>query len=92
MIEIRHKETGEVLRAVESDSLVGADLRDDVLDGADLSRANIQGAQLMGAVLRRADVTDADFKDVSLVTVNVTFANFSRAKNAELPAFKQNIR
>ncbi len=46
----------------------------------------------MGAVLRHADVTDADFKDVALVTVNVTFANFSKAKNAQVPAFKQNVR
>jgi uncharacterized protein YjbI with pentapeptide repeats len=72
--------------------LRGVSLRDVNLHHADLTRADLEGAQLLGAVLRHADVTDANFDRVALVTVNITFANFSKAKNALVPAFKQNVR
>jgi uncharacterized protein YjbI with pentapeptide repeats len=82
MTEIRHRATGQLLRVVVADSLAGADLRDDIVDGAELH----------GAVLRHADVNDANFRGVSLVAGKITFANFSHARNAEVPAFKQNLR
>ena len=45
MIEIKHKETWEVLHTVDADTLEKADLS--CLDKADLSDANLRGARLI---------------------------------------------
>jgi uncharacterized protein YjbI with pentapeptide repeats len=47
---------------------------------------------LDGSVLRHANVTDANFADVGLMTVTVTYANFSKAKNVDMPFEKKNVR
>jgi uncharacterized protein YjbI with pentapeptide repeats len=57
MIEIRHKDTGDVLETLDADTLVGADLRDMRLDGADF-----RGADLSGANLEFSDLNQADFR------------------------------
>ena len=59
MIEIRHRASGEVLRTLEADSLVGADLRDDILDGADLSGFRMQDAELEDCDLEGANLEGA---------------------------------
>src|SRR5947209_1008309 len=67
MIEIRHRDTGEVLRSVDSSTLEGADLAYAHLEGADLAEANLEGAdlsaaRLAGARLRSANLAFADLK------------------------------
>src|SRR6476660_1365106 len=64
MIEIRHKETGEVLHQVRGNSLEGARLRHRVLVRADLRGANLQRADLL-----HADLTDADLEGARLCGV-----------------------
>jgi uncharacterized protein YjbI with pentapeptide repeats len=51
MIEIKHKQTGEVLLRVDAEVLKGADLR-----GADLQGADLRGANLEEANLQKADL------------------------------------
>jgi len=41
MIEIKHKITGEVLKTIEAENLIKADLSRANLTGANLSRANL---------------------------------------------------
>jgi hypothetical protein len=37
-------------------------------------------------------VEGADFSGVALETVTMDFANFSKSKNAKIPAYKTNLR
>ena len=62
------------------------------LSGANLSDADLSNAVLGGAILRRAIVTNTNFKDVELATVTMDYANFSQAKNADVPFYKPNLR
>ena len=81
MIEIKHKLTGDVLKAFAADSLrganlygaylyganlYGADLRGADLRGAYLYGANLYGADLYGADLRGADLRGADLRGADL--------------------------
>jgi uncharacterized protein YjbI with pentapeptide repeats len=50
MIEIRHKQSGEVLRSVEAGSLTGQ-----YLEGAKLSGANLSKRDLSNADMQRKD-------------------------------------
>lgn len=59
MIEIKHKDTGEVLLRVDADTLQGANLRGANLEGADLRNANLGRAHLLDADLSFADLTGA---------------------------------
>ena len=61
MIEIRHKDTGEVLRQVEAASLVGQ-----YFEGAKLEGASFAGMDLTGVDFQRADLRDADFTNCKL--------------------------
>ena len=62
MIEIRHKDSGVVIRSIDADTLAGVDFREDSLAGADL-----RGQDLSGALLQGADFSDCDLREVSLV-------------------------
>jgi hypothetical protein len=42
--------------------------------------------------MRHAILDGTDFSGVELVTVNLEFATVSQARNADVPAFKQNLR
>jgi uncharacterized protein YjbI with pentapeptide repeats len=66
MIEIKHKLTGAVLRTVDADSLVGANLYGANLDGADLRRANLGGADLEVAYLEGANLEGASLRRANL--------------------------
>ena len=66
MIEIKHKETGEVLHTVGSDTLRGADLRGVDLRGADLLRANLYEADLYEADLHGANLHGANLLRANL--------------------------
>ena len=49
-------------------------------------------AVLGGAIMRRANVSNANFQGVELASVTMEFANFSKARNAVVPAYKKNLR
>jgi uncharacterized protein YjbI with pentapeptide repeats len=50
---------GHVIKTIEGDNLLGADLTGADLRGADLTGADLLGADLTGADLREADLTGA---------------------------------
>jgi uncharacterized protein YjbI with pentapeptide repeats len=61
MIEIRHKQSGEVLYRVPTATLAGARLQ-----GRKLQGAGLRGADLRGAFLARADLSNADLEGAIL--------------------------
>jgi Pentapeptide repeats (8 copies) len=61
MVEIHHRDTGEVLLRLEGDSLAGAEL-----PRVHLRRADLRGADLRAARLVLADLTDADLRGADL--------------------------
>ena len=65
-MQIRHKNTGAVIREVEGDTLRGADLREADLSGADLSWADLRGANLSWADLSGADLRGANLRGADL--------------------------
>ena len=91
--EIRHRYSGSVLFALETESLKmcveaaiqgganlrGADLRGANLWGADLRDANLRGANLWDANLRDADLRDADLWDANLRGADLWDANLRGA-------------
>jgi len=83
-IEIKHKITGEVLHTVESDSLIGAnlkyaDLRNANLKYADLRHANLENADLYNANLTNADLRNAKLRNANLENTNLKYANLRNA-------------
>ena len=87
MIEIKHKFTGETIRAVEADTLAGvilagADLSGANLNGADLAVADLVGALLVGADLGSANLTGANLESASLVNASLAGANLTGANLA----------
>jgi len=92
MIEIKHRETGEVLAQVER--LSGVDLQGAALEGADLAHAiliradfrearldgaDLRGAYLTAARLRGADLSQADLQGAYLCGADLTGARLARA-------------
>ena len=61
MIEICHKQTGDVLRTVQADSLSGQ-----FFEGAKLAGANLSKRDLSNTDLQRADLRDADLSGANL--------------------------
>jgi len=88
-IEIKHRWTGTILFALETESLKlcveaavkskvslnGANLYGANLDGADLNGANLYGADLYGANLYGADLTSANLYGADLTRANLYGAN-----------------
>ena len=74
-IEIRHRDTGAVLRTVNAETLRGIDLA-----GADLSGANLRGANLSGADLSGANLSGANLSGANLSWADLSGANLSGAK------------
>ena len=66
-IEIKHRYTGEVIKVVDAESLVNANL-----SRASLYRANLVGANLVGASLYRANLYRANLVGANLVGANLT--------------------
>jgi hypothetical protein len=64
-MEIKNN-AGIVLRTLEVDTLVGADLQGADLWEADLREANLQEANLKGADLREANLQGADLREADL--------------------------
>src|SRR5947208_8728300 len=76
-IEIRHKETGQVLLRVEGGSLREAS--PDLLSRADLRGAHFRGLDLSGIDLSHHDLTGADLSHADLIGTRMTDANLAGA-------------
>ena len=59
---------------------------------ADLTGVDLSHAVLSSSSMRHAVLTDADFTGVELATVDLRFANVSKAKHVDLPSFKYDVR
>ena len=77
MIEIRHKDSGDLIRRVDGDSLAGIDFREDSLIGADLS-----GQDLSDALMQGADLSECDLSGANLLNAQLQDATLSRANLA----------
>jgi uncharacterized protein YjbI with pentapeptide repeats len=67
-------------------------MRDAKVRNANLRGADLSETMLDGAVFRHADVTDTNFDHADLFYTTCTFTNFSKAKNAQVPVWKKNVR
>jgi len=79
MIEILHRYTKAVLKTVDSDSLISADLYGAYLYGADLRSASLYGADLRSASLYGADLRSADLRSADLRSADLYGANLRSA-------------
>ena len=79
MIEIKHKDTGKVLRRVDADTLRGADLKNAPLSGADLSGADLSGADMSGANLSSAKLGSTDLSYTKLTKTDLDYADLTNA-------------
>jgi uncharacterized protein YjbI with pentapeptide repeats len=73
-VEIKHRNTGAVLHAVDSDVLIGADMR-----GLDLRGAQLSGQRLRGANLENANLEGASFVMADLGSANLRGARLANA-------------
>jgi uncharacterized protein YjbI with pentapeptide repeats len=93
-IEIKHKESGVVIHQVNASTLVKADLsgldlqhaylsgmnlRDIVMQGTNLSKANLSETNLIGADLRNAILTEVNLSKADLSNVNLEGAVLDQA-------------
>src|SRR5690349_9264242 len=74
MIQIKNLYTGTILKEVDADTLVGANL-----SGADLSRANLSGANLSRANLSGANLSRANLSGATLSGADLSGADLSGA-------------
>ena len=73
MIEIKHRRTGEILKKVDANSLMRADLREANLYEADLYGADLYGANLCGANLCRANLRGTDLRGANLYGTDLKY-------------------
>lgn len=71
MIEIKHKITGDVLREVNDNTLIGADLSYSNLQGANLRYSNLRCANLRDSNLYGASLRDSNLGDSNLRGANL---------------------
>lgn len=79
MIEIRSRRTGEILKTVDADTLLGADLESAYLESANLTGADLRGAKLHGANLSNADMSNADLQGAILSGADLNEATLEHA-------------
>lgn len=106
MIEIKHKDTGEVLHRVNASSLCRIDLQSARLRGAnlvgesinytnlnyaDLRGANLSGANLSSSNLACADLTGADLSNTVLNDVTLAEAVLRHADFTDAVFFNTNL-
>ena len=77
------KEFNKIREGLETIDLIGVDLRDAYLSGANLSGANLIEADLRGAYLSRADLSSANLSRADLIGVDLFRANLSGANLIE---------
>lgn len=78
-MEIKNRYTGEVILAVEAETLRGADLCGADLYEADLRGADLSRALLSGACLSEADLSEADLRGANLYGADLSEANLCGA-------------
>lgn len=78
-IEIRHKDSGEVLRSLRAETLENADLAGVELRGAQLSKTKLCRANLFASDLSRANLQESDLSDANLRGAILTDANLTGA-------------
>jgi uncharacterized protein YjbI with pentapeptide repeats len=86
LIEIIHKETGQVICHVDRSTLAGAPLAGEDLAGANLRQADLSGADLRGAILEGALLREANLAGASLAAANLSWAalRFADLSGADL--------
>ena len=83
MIEILHKDTGEVLARLDVDSLVGADLTARDLRGADLSTVDPGGFTVMNlANLEKANLRNANLRGILAEHARFRFSDLGHVEFA----------
>jgi hypothetical protein len=87
MIEIKHKDTGEVLKRVDDETLAFTDLT-----GADLAFADLQWASLIDADLRSADLYGADLCGACLLYADLGEADLRCANLRQADLSHVNLR
>lgn len=83
MIEIRHRESGDLLLQIQAETLVGKHLGACSLPGADLAGANLAEVMLANSDLRDADLQDATLSGARLTSATLTGATLERANLAQ---------
>lgn len=73
------RSTGRILFSFEGESLVGADLSDSYLPGADLAGRDLRRVRLFLSRMAGADFTAADLRDAHLAWTNLQGARLVRA-------------
>ena len=79
MIEIKNRNTSEVLLTHECDSLIDANLRYANLRSSDLRYANLRYADLRGANLRSSDLRSSDLRYADLENADLENADLRYA-------------
>ena len=90
-IEIKHRDTGTVVRTVNAETLRGANLSKANLRGANLRGANLYGADLRGASLTGAYLYKADLTRANLYGADLTGANLTGAYLYGANLYKANL-
>ena len=79
MIEIKQKDTGEVLATIDADSLAGADLSEMDLQGADMHGLDMPGVNFLHSDLSGADLSNANLERALLQGARLYKANLREA-------------
>lgn len=79
-LEIRNRRSGQLLRALYSNTLAGVNLAGVNLIEADLAGANLRCADLEGASLQSADLRGANLSGVNLAGADLSRANLEGAQ------------
>jgi hypothetical protein len=86
MVEIKRKD-GSVIKTIQADSLIDANLR-----GADMRWANLRGADMQGADMRWANLRDADMRGANLQGANMRDADMRGANLLQCKQYVAVIR
>ena len=92
MVEIKYRDTGEVIASADADNLIKANLCDTDLRGADLSGADLAGANLSEANLRWANLAGANLFGANLIEANLTEADLAGADLHKANLCKADLR
>ena len=85
-IEIRNRSTNAVIKTVEGESLIKADLSGANLSGADLSGADLSEADLSGAYLSEADLSGANLSEANLYGADLSGIKITETPMAQIIA------
>ena len=92
MIEIKHRDTGEVIATVHAADLIGVDFREVDLAGANFAKADLTGANLFEADLRGANLREANLREASLHGADLSQADLTKADLTRASLFRADFR